>query len=102
MAFLSIIAAGAAGGFIGYAVTDLQCHDECSSAIPGIGGLVGATVTAVGVSVVAMLALRAMGEWRTIQQTGRAGNWRDEKALARRRPSKPATDTTSRPRPRVR
>jgi len=103
IAFVAILCAGAAGGFIGYAVTDLQCHTECSDAIPGVGGLVGAVIAAVGVAVVAMLALRAMAEWHTIQETGDAGNWRDEKALARQR-SKPGTTAgpSPRARPRVR
>ena len=99
VAFLAILAAGAAGGFIGYAVTDLQCHNDCSAAAPGIGGLVGAVLAAVGVAVVAVLALRAMAEWATITSTGEAGNWRDEKAL-----KKAAADAAvaERPRPRVR
>ena len=96
MAFLAILAAGATGGFIGYAVTDLQCHNECSTAVPGIGGMVGAVMGAVGVAVVAVLALRAMAEWTTIAATGEAGNWRDEKAL-----KKQAATPDDRPRPRV-
>lgn len=103
IAFLAILAAGATGGFIGYAVTDLQCHNDCSDAVPGLGGLVGAVIAAVGVAVVAMLALRAMAEWRTIQETGDAGNWRDEKALAKEKATRPsAAPSEARPRPRVR
>lgn len=102
VAFVAILAAGAAGGFIGYSVTDLQCGDGCSTAVPGVGGLVGATIAAVGVAVVAMLALRAMAEWKTIQQTGEPGNWRDEKALNRSRTGPPRTASGNRPRPRVR
>jgi len=48
-------------------VTDLSCVDGCGSG-PAIGALVGAAIAAVGVAVVAVLALRAMGEWKTIQQ----------------------------------
>jgi hypothetical protein len=100
VAFLSIVAAGAAGGFIGYAVTDLQCGKDCNAAVPGAGGLIGAVAAAVGVAVVAVLALRAMAEWATIRETGDAGNWRDEKALRKEagRPANPG----ERPRPRVR
>ena len=36
----------------------------------GIGAVVGAALAAGGVAVVAVLVLRAMGEWRTIQHTG--------------------------------
>jgi hypothetical protein len=35
--------------------------------LAGLAGLGGAVVGALGVAVVATLALRAMGEWRTIQ-----------------------------------
>ena len=57
---------GAIGGFIGYAFTDLQCHGVCATP-DALGGLVGALIGAVGVAVVVVLALRAMGEWKTIQ-----------------------------------
>lgn len=94
--FVAILAAGAAGGFIGYAVTDLQCTGDCTTA-RGIGGLVGAVFCAVGVAIVVQLALRAMNEWRTIQAAGgpEAERMR-QKARERRQPP------TSRPRPRVR
>lgn len=66
LAFVAIVAAGAAGGFIGYAVTDLQCTGDCATAT-GLGGLVGAVISAGGVAIVAVLALRAMNEWRRNQ-----------------------------------
>ena len=55
-----------AGGLIGFAFTDLQCDDGCST-LAGVGGLIGAVVGAVGVAIVAVLTLRAMDEWNTIQ-----------------------------------
>jgi hypothetical protein len=67
LAFLAILVGGLCGGLIGYAVTDLQCTDGCSGAATGLGALVGALVAAGGVAVVAVLVLRAMAEWRTIQ-----------------------------------
>ena len=70
LAFASILLAGLCGGLIGYAVVDLQCEGDCTAA-SGAGGLVGAVVFAVGVGVVAVLALRAMAEWRVVQH-GRA------------------------------
>jgi hypothetical protein len=100
VAFLSILVAGAAGGFIGYAVTDLQCHNDCSGAVPGVGGLVGAVLAAVGVAVVAVLALRAMAEWATIRSTGETSNWRDERALKKAGGAEALPG--ERPRPRVR
>lgn len=67
LAFLAILVGGLCGGLIGYAVTDLQCTSGCGGAEAGIGALVGALVAAGGVAVVAVLVLRAMAEWRTIQ-----------------------------------
>ena len=66
LAFGAILLAGLCGGLIGYAVVDLQCEGDCTVAAGGVG-LLGALLFAVGVGVVAVLALRAMGEWRTIQ-----------------------------------
>ncbi|MDP1819308.1 MAG: hypothetical protein Q8K58_05365 [Acidimicrobiales bacterium] len=67
LAFLAILIGGLCGGLIGYGFTDLQCTDGCTGLAGGVG-LAGATVGAVGVGVVSILALRAMGEWRTIQR----------------------------------
>ena len=66
LAFAAILIAGLCGGLIGYAVVDLQCEGDCTVA-SGAAGLAGAVIFAVGVGVVAVLALRAMGEWRVIQ-----------------------------------
>lgn len=66
LAFSSIVIAGLCGGLIGYAFTDLQCTDGCTAAA-GVGGVVGAIVGAVGVAIVAVLVLRAMDEWETVQ-----------------------------------
>ena len=66
LAFVAILVGGLCGGLIGYGFTDLQCADDCTALAGGIG-LVGAVIGAVGVGVVSILALRAMGEWRTIQ-----------------------------------
>lgn len=65
-AFVAILVAGVCGGLIGYAFIDLQ-SDGDNTVAAGIAGLVGAVVFAVGVGVVAVLALRAMGEWRAIE-----------------------------------
>jgi hypothetical protein len=62
-AFLSILLAGAAGALIGYTLVSLQCEGDCGLPL-GIGLFVGALVAAVGMSVVAVLVLRAQGEWR--------------------------------------
>ncbi len=64
VALLAIGSAGACGGLVGYAVTDLQCPGGCPT-MAGVIGLGGATIAAVGAGVVAVLALRAMAEWQT-------------------------------------
>ena len=61
-----IVVAGLCGGLIGYAVADLQTTD--APVVVGLGALVGAVVAAGGVAVVAVLALRAMAEWETVQE----------------------------------
>jgi hypothetical protein len=66
LAFVAILVGGLCGGLIGYGFTDLQCTDDCTGLASGMG-LLGAVLGAVGVGVVAVLALRAMGEWRTVQ-----------------------------------
>lgn len=82
LAFAAILAGGACGGIIGFAVTDLQCTGSCDVQ-SGIGLLVGALAGAIGVAVVSVLTLRAMGEWRTIEHRG-AG---DQSSDSRRNPS---------------
>lgn len=66
-AFVAILVAGAAGGLIGYAFVDVQCAGPCTTA-SGVGGIFGAVLAAGGVAIVSVLALRAMGEWRTIRE----------------------------------
>jgi hypothetical protein len=73
IAFTAILLAGLAGGLIGFALVDLQCDGECSLA-KGLGLLTGAVVSAFGMAIVSVLALRAMGEWREINDRERAGH----------------------------
>jgi hypothetical protein len=72
LAFGAIVVAGACGGLIGWAVTDLQCTGDCDTAV-GIGGVAGAVLAAGGVAVLAVLVLRALGEWKA--QAARADVW---------------------------
>lgn len=67
LAFIAILVGGACGGLIGYGFTDLQCTGDCT-VLAGGAGVLGAVIGAVGVGVVAVLALRAMGEWRTVER----------------------------------
>ena len=63
VAFLAILVGGVCGLLIGLSLVSIQCEGDC--AIPeGIGALSGAVLGAGGVAVVAVLVLRAMGEWR--------------------------------------
>jgi hypothetical protein len=61
-AFGAIILAGICGGLIGFGFVDLQCDGSCGTQ-QGVGALVGAIGAAVGTAIVAVLTLRAMGEW---------------------------------------
>jgi hypothetical protein len=67
LAFVAILVGGLCGGLIGYGFTDLQCTGDCTT-VSGGAGVLGAVIGAVGVGVVAVLALRAMGEWTARQR----------------------------------
>lgn len=67
LAVFAIVAAGAAGGLIGYAVTDLNCGPDGCSNWAAVGAVIGAIMAAVGVAIVAVLTLRAMGEWKSLE-----------------------------------
>ena len=70
LAFVAILVGGFAGGLIGYTLVRLQCDGDCDAAL-GVGALVGAVATAAGMSVVAVLVLRALGEWRQLNDRER-------------------------------
>jgi len=66
IAFMGIIVAGFAGALIGYSLVDLQCEGSCD--LPNSIGLVsGAIISAIGMSIVVVLVLRAVGEWRELE-----------------------------------
>jgi hypothetical protein len=65
LAFLSVFVGAAAGGLIGHAFADLG---DMGSVATGIVTLIGILVGAGGVAVVAVLTLRALGEWETIRR----------------------------------
>lgn len=68
VAFIAICLAGLAGGLIGSVLVELQCEGDCG--LPrGLGIFVGAVIAAVGMSIVAVLVLRALGEWRELGDT---------------------------------
>jgi hypothetical protein len=67
LAFVAILVGGLCGGLIGYGFTDISCNGSCTAQTGG-GAVLGAVVGALGVGVVSILALRAMGEWRSGQK----------------------------------
>ena len=72
-AFAAILLAGLAGALIGTSLVRLQCDGDCGLPI-GIGLLLGALVAAGGMAVVAVLVMRALGEWRETSDRERAGH----------------------------
>lgn len=63
LAFSAIIVAGLFGALTGYGVVAVQCRHNC--ALPeGLALFAGAVLAAGGVAIVAVLVLRAMGEWQ--------------------------------------
>ena len=81
LAFLAILVAGVSGGLIGGSFVDLQCSGSCGTPV-GIGAVVGAVSAAAGVAVVAVLTLRAMGEWKRVYTEDSVGD-----STSRRNPS---------------
>jgi len=72
-AFAAILLSGLAGALIGYSLISIQCEGDCGLA-RGIGLLIGAIVAAGGMSIVAVLVMRAIGEWREIEDRTGAGH----------------------------
>lgn len=68
LAFIAVMIGGLAGGLIGYGFVDLQCTGDCGT-WDAVGALVGAVAAAIGTAVIAVLVLRAMGEWRRIAES---------------------------------
>jgi hypothetical protein len=64
IAYLGVVVSGLFGAAIGFGLVDAQCHGGDCTVPKAIGAIVGAICAAVGVGVVAVLALRAMAEWR--------------------------------------
>lgn len=94
LAFGAIVIGGLAGGFIGWALVDLQCSGDCT-VLAGLIGLASAVVAAVGVGIVAVLALRAIGEWQAQEARGATAPPARE-LIARRKDQPPARRKTPR------
>jgi hypothetical protein len=72
-AFVAIVVGGFTGGLIGYAMVDIQCDGDCGLPL-GLGAFFGAITAAGGMSIVAVLVLRAVGEWREVEARERSLN----------------------------
>ena len=68
IAFVAILLGGAGGAVIGYSFSHIQCHHGGCVTGDGIWMVVGSLVGALGVAIIAVLSLRAVGEWRTVQK----------------------------------
>lgn len=65
IAFVAILFGGVAGGIIGFALVDIQ-HEGDADVVHGSGILVGSVVAAGGTAIIAVLVLRALGEWKDL------------------------------------
>jgi hypothetical protein len=72
-AFTAICLSGFAGALIGYALIEIQCEGNCGLA-KGVGLMVGAVIAAAGMAVVAVLVMRALGEWHEANDREDAGH----------------------------
>lgn len=63
LAYLGVLLCGTLGALIGWGLVDTGCDGDCGGAL-AVGALVGGAGAAAGTSVVAVLVLRAMAEWR--------------------------------------
>jgi hypothetical protein len=61
LGFAAIVLGGLAGGVIGWAFVAIQSDTAVWQAL---GAAIGAIAAAAGTAVIAVLVLRAMGEWR--------------------------------------
>jgi len=58
------------GGVIGWSVTTVSCRPDGCAASAALIGIGAAVATAVGVLVVAVLALRSLNEWQQAVRRG--------------------------------
>ena len=68
IAFVSVLLGGVAGALIGYTLVDIQ-YDGTSTTPLGLGLLIGSIISAGGTAIIAVLVLRATGEWRDLSDS---------------------------------
>ena len=61
--FFGVVFAGIFGGVIAYGLVDVGCDGRCEGS-KLLAVVIGSVLAAGGVGIVAVLVLRAMGEWR--------------------------------------
>jgi hypothetical protein len=67
LAFLTIVVGGLAGAVIGYGIVNTQCVGDCSTQ-KAVGSIFGALFIGIGLAIIAVLVLRAMGEWNAVKE----------------------------------
>ena len=72
-AFVAIFVGGAAGALIGHSFAVLSCDGSCEVR-RGLYLWIGSIIGALGVSVIAVLSLRAVGEWGAIRARDEAAS----------------------------
>ena len=68
IACVTVLLGGVAGALIGYTLVDIQ-YDGTGTTPLGLGLLIGAIITAGGTAIIAVLVLRATGEWRDLSDS---------------------------------
>ncbi len=68
IAFVTVLLGGVAGALIGYTLVDIQ-YDGTGTTPLGLGLLIGAIINAGGTAIIAVLVLRATGEWRDLSDS---------------------------------
>ena len=67
LAFGGVFVGGLGGAIVGYSFATLQCATDGCTMSRGLFLWLGSLAGALGAAVVAMLTLRALGEWRSIR-----------------------------------
>ncbi len=67
LAYAGVVITGFIGAVIGYGWGEIGCTGDCTTQV-ALSAIIGAVISVVGAGVVAVLALRAMAEWRRPQK----------------------------------
>lgn len=67
---IPVVIGGLIGGLIGWSVTTVSCRPDGCVTMAVLVGMGAALVTAGGVLVVAVLAIRSLNEWQEAERRG--------------------------------